>query len=275
MPSSPAADRLSDQEDINMSDEDEVKEELPIVKVKTELMELIKNNQIVVITGDTGSGKSTQLAKFMYEAGYAKEGLIGVTQPRRIGAVSVAKRVAEEMDVELGHTVGYTVRFDDCTGADTKIKFATDGCLLRECLLYKRLEPYSAIILDEAHERSVQTDILFGIVRSISRLRPDLKIVITSATLDVEKFTKYFFNCPSFHVTGRCFPVHIVHEPKTAKYYVESAVTRAITVCIFVYLYICIFVCHVAYVSQMSCSILSLTPLRHHNCSRLELVTQP
>jgi HrpA-like RNA helicase len=206
------------------------KEPLPIVKVKAEVMEVIRSNQIVVVTGDTGSGKSTQMAQFLYEAGYHKNGIIAVTQPRRIGAVSVAKRVSQEMGCELGSTVGYTVRFDDCTSPNTAIKFVTDGCLLREVLQHKRLEPYSVIVLDEAHERSVQTDILFGVMRSLSRLRKDLRIIITSATLDVDKFTDYFFKCPAYHVDGRCFPVKIVHSAKTAKYYVESAVTQAVEI---------------------------------------------
>jgi pre-mRNA-splicing factor ATP-dependent RNA helicase DHX38/PRP16 len=124
-----------------------------------------------------------QLAKFLYEAGYAKDGMIAVTQPRRVGAVSVARRVAQEMDTTLGDLVGYTIRFEDNTSSKTKIRFMTDGCLLREVTEHKQLEPYSVIILDEAHERSLQTDILFGLIRQIAPQRPQCKFIITSATL--------------------------------------------------------------------------------------------
>lgn len=193
-------------------------------------MKLIKDNQAVVITGDTGCGKSTQLSQMLYEAGYAKNGPIVITQPRRIGAVSLAQRVAQEMDVDVGQEVGYQIRFEDVTSSRTKIKYVTDGCLLRECLVHTELQPYSVIVLDEAHERSLQTDILFGVIRRMLAVRKDLKLIVTSATLDTDKFCKYYFNCPSFHIPGRCFPVEVTHTFKTEKFYVEAAIAKVLEI---------------------------------------------
>ena len=168
--------------------------------------------------------------------------MIGVTQPRRVGAVSVARRVAEEMNTKLGEIVGYTVRFDgmclvvewneeDCTSKDTRIRFLTDGCLLRECLFSPNLSAYSVVIVDEAHERSLQTDILFGLIKDILSRREDIKFVITSATLDATQFSKFFANAPTLHVEGRCFPVDIQFAVKTeTRAYVEKAVEHAVKI---------------------------------------------
>ena len=201
---------------------------LPVDACRDDILGLVAANQVVVITGDTGSGKSTQLAQFLHQAGYAKGGAIAITQPRRVGAVSVSRRVAQEMGVKLGEEVGYSIRFEDCTSRSTVIKFMTDGCLLREAIEHKNLEPYNVIVLDEAHERSLQTDILFGLVRDIISRRPTLKFIITSATLDARQFSKFFFDCPTYHVPGRCHPVEIFYSPKVeSKYYVEKAVEYA------------------------------------------------
>ena len=131
-------------------------------------MTVIRDNKIVIIIGETGSGKTTQLTQYLLEEGYAKTGMIGCTQPRRVAAVSVAKRVSEEMGVELGTKVGYSIRFEDCTSKETKIKYMTDGVLLRESLLDSELNQYSCIVMDEAHERSLNTDVLFGILRKVA-----------------------------------------------------------------------------------------------------------
>jgi len=186
---------------------------LPIHDCEADLLRLVKQNQVCVITGDTGSGKSTQLAQILYRAGLAQRGVIGVTQPRRIGAVSVAKRVADELGVNLGDEVGYVIRFEDCTSSKTRIQFVTDGTMLRQCLDHPNLEPYSVVVLDEAHERGLQTDILFGILNRAMAARPELKVIITSATLDVDKFSRYFSLCPTYHVPGRCYPVDIQYIP--------------------------------------------------------------
>lgn len=196
------------------------------------LLACVANNQVVVITGDTGCGKSTQLSQFLHNAGYAEKGIIAITQPRRLGAVSLAKRVAQEMGSELGDEVGFQIRFSDVSSKNTSIKFMTDGVLLRECLVHRDLKPYSVVILDEAHERSLHTDILFGVLRKllVSRVRPDLKVIITSATLDTSKFCEYFLACPHFSIPGRCYPVEIHHAETTQKYYVEAAVTKVLEI---------------------------------------------
>ncbi len=135
--------------------------------------------------GETGSGKTTQITQYLMEAGYTRKGIIGCTQPRRVAAVAVAKRVAEEMGVDLGQQVGYAIRFEDVTTkVVTRIKYMTDGVLLRESLTDPELEQYSVIVMDEAHERSLNTDVLFGLMRGVAARRRDLKLVITSATLD-------------------------------------------------------------------------------------------
>jgi len=142
----------------------------------------------VVIVGETGSGKTTQLAQYLFEEGYARDGMIGCTQPRRVAAVSVAKRVSEEMRVPLGEEVGYSIRFEDLTSKKTKIKYMTDGVLLRESLNDPDIEKYSAVIMDEAHERSLNTDVLFGILKKVLQRRRDLKLLVTSATMNAERF---------------------------------------------------------------------------------------
>ena len=151
----------------------------------------------MIVVGETGSGKTTQLTQYLLEAGYADKRnggkIIGCTQPRRVAAVSVAKRVAEELGVRLGQDVGYAIRFEDNTTKDvTKIKYMTDGVLLRESLNDGDLDCYSAIIMDEAHERSLNTDVLFGLLKAICRRRRDLKLIVTSATMNAEMFSWFF-----------------------------------------------------------------------------------
>ena len=162
----------------------------------------------MIIEGETGSGKTTQIPQYLYEAGYCKDGLrVGCTQPRRVAAMSVSARVAEEIGVKLGQEVGYSIRFEDCTSDRTVLKYMTDGMLLREFLNEPDLASYSAIIVDEAHERTLHTDILFGLVKDIARFRPDLKVLIASATLDAEKFSSFFDDAPIFRIPGRRYPV--------------------------------------------------------------------
>jgi pre-mRNA-splicing factor ATP-dependent RNA helicase DHX38/PRP16 len=229
--SAPAAPPSSDTSTASSNRSKIQRSTLPVDACRSDILKLVADNQFVIITGDTGSGKSTQLAQFLHAAGYAQSGAIAITQPRRVGAVSVSRRVSQEMGVHLGDEVGYMIRFEDCTSAKTKIKFMTDGCLLREALTHKNLEPYSIVVLDEAHERSLQTDILFGLIREIAPRRPDIKFIVTSATLDARQFSSFFFNCPTYHVPGRCFPVEIVHGAHTeSRYYVERAVEQALLI---------------------------------------------
>ncbi|KAG0003789.1 hypothetical protein BGZ80_005733, partial [Entomortierella chlamydospora] len=178
--------RISELERKEMSIK-QVRESLPIYQYRQELLDAIEEHQVLVIVGETGSGKTTQLPQYLYEAGYTKGGKkIGCTQPRRVAAMSVAARVAEEMGVKLGYEVGYSIRFEDCTSEKTVMKYMTDGMLLREFMSEPDLAGYSCLIIDEAHERTLHTDILLGLVKDIARLRTDLKVLISSATMDAE-----------------------------------------------------------------------------------------
>ena len=186
--------------------------DLPVSERADEIRNLIRENQVVVIAGETGSGKTTQLPKICLEAGCGRRGIIGHTQPRRIAARSVASRLAEELKSPLGDMVGYQVRFSDQTNRNTLIKLMTDGILLAEIQRDRFLSHYDTIIIDEAHERSLNIDFLLGYLKQILPKRPDLKVIITSATIDVEKFSKHFNDAPIIEVTGRTFPVEIVYD---------------------------------------------------------------
>jgi ATP-dependent RNA helicase DHX8/PRP22 len=163
------------------------------------------------------------MTQYMAELGYAKLGIIGCTQPRRVAAMSVAKRVAEEYGCQLGQEVGYTIRFEDCTSPSTVVKYMTDGMLMREYLADNKLTKYIAMMLDEAHERTIHTDVLFGLLKSLLKQREDFKLIVTSATLDAEKFSTYFNNCPIFTIPGRTFPVEILYCKEPEPDYLEAA----------------------------------------------------
>ncbi|KAJ7312208.1 hypothetical protein JRQ81_006590 [Phrynocephalus forsythii] len=208
----------------------EQRQYLPIFAVQQELLTVIRDNSIVIVVGETGSGKTTQLTQYLHEDGYTDYGMIGCTQPRRVAAMSVAKRVSEEMSVSLGEEVGYAIRFEDCTSENTVIKYMTDGILLRESLREADLDHYSAIIMDEAHERSLNTDVLFGLLREVVARRSDLKLIVTSATMDAEKFAAFFGNVPIFHIPGRTFPVDILFSKTPQEDYVEAAIKQALQV---------------------------------------------
>uniref|UniRef100_A0A669Q1C4 RNA helicase n=1 Tax=Phasianus colchicus TaxID=9054 RepID=A0A669Q1C4_PHACC len=186
---------------------------LPIRRHRRALVRAVSERPFLIVTGETGSGKSTQLPKYLYEAGLAKHGAIGVTQPRRVATISVAQRVAEEMGCALGGVVGYQVRFDDCSSEETAIKYMTDGCLLRHILADPLLSKYSIIILDEAHERSLSTDILFGLLKKLflqnkpPGRKTEMKVVVMSATLEVDKLSEFFGHCSVLHIPGRSYPV--------------------------------------------------------------------
>ena len=199
------------------------RESLPIYRLKKELMSAISTNQFLVVIGETGSGKTTQMTQYLDELGLTKKGMIGCTQPRRVAAVSVSKRVAEEYGCALGEQVGYSIRFEDVTSSDTVIKYMTDGMLMREYLADNDLKRYSALMLDEAHERTIHTDVLFGLLKDLSRRRPDMKIIVTSATLDAEKFSTYFFHCPIFTIPGRTFPVEILYTKEPESDYLDAS----------------------------------------------------
>ncbi|KAK6342708.1 DEAH-box RNA helicase prp16 [Orbilia javanica] len=208
----------------------EQREYLPAFAVREELLRVIRDNQVIIVIGETGSGKTTQLTQFLYEDGYGKLGMIGCTQPRRVAAMSVAKRVSEEMEVKLGSTVGYAIRFEDCTSNETVIKYMTDGVLLRESLVDPSLEKYSCIIMDEAHERALNTDVLMGLIKKILARRRDMKLIVTSATMNAERFSRFFGGAPEYTIPGRTFPVDVLWSKSPCEDYVEAAVKQVLSI---------------------------------------------
>ncbi|KAL8441827.1 hypothetical protein Emag_006872 [Eimeria magna] len=244
----------------------EQRESLPVFTVRSEFLAVCREHRVIVVVGETGSGKTTQLTQYLLEEGYARApeaaataiaaatpapgaaedptaaaaaaaaagmtsgGIIGCTQPRRVAAVSVAKRVAEEMGCELGTTVGYSIRFEDCTSADTLIKYMTDGVLLRESLSDPDLDKYSCVIMDEAHERSLNTDILFGVLKGVVARRRDFKLIVTSATMDSERFSSFFGGAVVFTIPGRTFPVEVEFARCLPDDYVDAAVQKCLAI---------------------------------------------
>ncbi|KAK9509920.1 hypothetical protein O3M35_004807 [Rhynocoris fuscipes] len=187
---------------------------LPIYKVRKRLLMEVEKNDTLILIGETGSGKTTQIPQYIHELKMEADGIIGITQPRRVAAITVAQRVAQELGCGLGDEVGYCVRFEDTTSQRTKIKYLTDGMLLREAMIDPSLKAYSFIILDEAHERTIHTDILFGIVKDAQKKRVStnlkpLKIIVMSATMDVDHFSKYFDDAPVVYIEGRQYPVEV------------------------------------------------------------------
>lgn len=215
------------------------RKQLPVYQKMKEFYDVYEKNQIVVMEGQTGSGKTTQIPQFVCfnDLPKLKGRMVACTQPRRVAAMSVAKRVADEMDVQLGKEVGYSIRFEDMTEpGTTMLKYMTDGMLLREAMNDPKLERYSTIILDEAHERTLATDILMGLLKDIAKNRPDLKIIVMSATLDIEKFAKYFGDgtesgkAPVVRVSGRTFPVETFYTQEPETNYVEAAIRTVLMI---------------------------------------------
>ncbi|XP_043191366.1 putative pre-mRNA-splicing factor ATP-dependent RNA helicase PRP1 [Amphibalanus amphitrite] len=204
---------------------------LPVFEYKEKFLELMDNHQKIVLVGETGSGKTTQIPQWCVHWARAK-GKKGVacTQPRRVAAMSVAQRVSEEMDVAIGQEVGYSIRFEDCSCPKTLLKYMTDGMLLREAMSDPMLENYQVLLLDEAHERTLATDILMGVIKEVVKQRPDLKIVIMSATLDAGKFQQYFDGAPLMNVPGRTHPVEIFYTPEPERDYLEAAIRTVVQI---------------------------------------------
>ena len=209
-----------------------VRKSLPVYQFIDRLAKTVRENQVVVLEGETGSGKTTQIPSALLEKGFggSPTQLIACTQPRRVAAMSVAERVAQELDVTLGEEVGYNIRFDDNTGPKTVLKYMTDGMLLREAQSDPKLSRYAVIALDEAHERTLATDVLFGLLKEVMQKRPDLKVVVMSATLDAKKFVDYFDNAPLMRVPGRLHPVEIFYTTKPERDYVEAAIRTVVQV---------------------------------------------
>ncbi|HEY2271992.1 MAG TPA: DEAD/DEAH box helicase, partial [Jatrophihabitantaceae bacterium] len=187
--------------------------DLPVTAKRDELKEIIAAHQVVVVAGETGSGKTTQLPKICLELGRGVDGMIGHTQPRRLAARTVAQRIADELQSPLGDVVGYSVRFTDQVSDRTLIKLMTDGILLAEIQRDRMLRRYDTIILDEAHERSLNIDFLIGYLTELLPRRPDLKLIITSATIDPQRFASHFGDAPVVEVSGRTYPVEIRYRP--------------------------------------------------------------
>ncbi|XP_062395625.1 pre-mRNA-splicing factor ATP-dependent RNA helicase DHX16 [Sardina pilchardus] len=209
----------------------EVRRSLPVFPYRQDLLSAIEQHQVLIIEGETGSGKTTQIPQYLMEEGYNSGGLkIGCTQPRRVAAMSVAARVAQEVGVKLGNEVGYSIRFEDCTSERTVLKYMTDGMLLREFLTEPDLASYSVVIIDEAHERTLHTDILFGLIKDIARFRADLKVLVASATLDTERFSCFFDDAPVFRIPGRRFPVDIFYTKAPEADYLEACVVSVLQI---------------------------------------------
>jgi len=204
--------------------------ELPITAKRRIIIDTVRKNQVVVITGETGSGKTTQIPKMCLAAGLGLRGMIGLTQPRRIAAVSIASRIAAELGQPCGESVAYKIRFEEKTSAEPLIKVMTDGILLNETVQDRELTAYDTIIVDEAHERSLNIDFILGYLRTLLQKRRDLKLIITSATIDTAKFAQSFDDAPVIEVSGRMYPVEVrwrpvdpVKEEKGETTYVDEA----------------------------------------------------
>ena len=199
---------------------------------RDEFLQLYQKSQILVFVGETGSGKTTQIPQFVLfdDQPQSQRKMVACTQPRRVAAMSVAQRVAAELDVKLGEEVGYSIRFEDMTSPKTCLKYMTDGMLLREAMNDHNLNRYSTIILDEAHERTMATDVLMGLLKEVVERRPDLKIIIMSATLDAQKFQRYFNDAPLLAVPGRTHPVEIFYTPEPEQDYVEAAIRTVLQI---------------------------------------------
>ncbi|CAB3989130.1 pre-mRNA-splicing factor ATP-dependent RNA helicase PRP1, partial [Paramuricea clavata] len=204
--------------------------QLPVWEYKETFMGMLEKNQCIVLVGETGSGKTTQIPQWCVEGRKDQRKGVACTQPRRVAAMSVAQRVADEMDIILGQEVGYSIRFEDCTSARTVMKYMTDGMLLREAMTDPLLDRYDCILLDEAHERTLATDILMGLLKEVVAQRKDIRIVIMSATLDAGKFQEYFNDCPLLSVPGRTHPVEIFYTPEPERDYLEAAIRTVVQI---------------------------------------------
>lgn len=186
---------------------------LPVYKQKDRILKALENSQVIVVESPTGSGKTTQLPLILHEAGYGQYGVIGVTQPRRIAAVSVCEYIARQLDSPVPGLVGYKMRFDDLTIPETRMKIMTDGILLQEIKNDTTLSKYSVIIVDEAHERSLNIDFILGLLKGVLESRPEFRVIISSATINPEIFSEYFYGCPIVHIDTTVYPVTVIHDP--------------------------------------------------------------
>ena len=186
---------------------------LPVYEQKQKILDCLENNQVVIVESPTGSGKTTQIPVILYEAGYATNGMIGVTQPRRIAALSVSEFISKQLGTTYPGLVGYKMRFEDYTNQDTRIKIMTDGILLQEMKLDPWLSKYSVLMIDEAHERSLNIDFVLGLVKRVLKERSDFRVIVSSATMNTQVFSEYFDNAPIVSIDTVTYPVAIVYDP--------------------------------------------------------------
>ena len=214
---------------------DNMQQCLPIQNARKKFLEEIQKTHTAIVIGETASGKTTQIPQFLFKSGLSKSGLIACTQPRRVAAITIAQRVSQEMGTDVGDKVGYCVRFEDCTSSCTKIKYMTDGMLVRESIGDKLLLKYSYIILDEAHERTVHTDLLFGIVKVAQKVRKHrnlfpLHVIVMSATMDVDHFSQFFNNAPVLYVEGRLYPIALKYTLQEQSDYLSAALVTILQI---------------------------------------------
>ena len=202
--------------------------ELPFYDKRDDLKQVIRHNQVVIVCGETGSGKTTQLPQICIDIGLADRGKIGHTQPRRLAARAVTSRIAEELNTRPGEAVGYKIRFSDTTQPHSYVKLMTDGILLAEIQNDRWMNEYQTLIIDEAHERSLNIDLLLGYIKTLLPRRPDLKLIITSATIDPERFSRYFDDAPMVMVSGRTYPVEVRYRPVTDEEQKDRDRTQAV-----------------------------------------------
>ena len=186
---------------------------LPVYAQKQKILDCLEKHQVVIVESPTGSGKTTQIPVILYEAGYATNGMIGVTQPRRIAALSVSEFISKQLGTTYPGLVGYKMRFEDFTNADTRIKIMTDGILLQEMKLDPWLSKYSVLMIDEAHERSLNIDFVLGLVKRVLRERSDFRVIVSSATMNTQTFSEYFDNAPIVSIDTVTYPVALVYDP--------------------------------------------------------------
>jgi ATP-dependent helicase HrpA len=189
--------------------------ELPVYQERDRIVEALADNQVIVVESPTGSGKTTQLPVILHEAGYGRNGVIGVTQPRRIAAVSVCEYIARQLDEQVGETVGYKMRFEDRTTPSTQLKIMTDGILLQEMKLDYTLSRYGVIVVDEAHERSLNIDFILGLLKRVLASRPEFRVIVSSATINAQVFSEYFDSCPIVRIETPMYPVSLIYDPPT------------------------------------------------------------
>jgi len=191
--------------------------DLPVYKHKDLILAALESHQAIVVESPTGSGKTTQLPVILQQAGYAKNGIIGVTQPRRIAALSVSEFIARQLECSLGSIVGYKMRFEDKTTPETQIKIMTDGILLQEMKLDPWLSKYNCLVVDEAHERSLNIDFILGLLKRVLEARPEFKVIVSSATINARVFSEYFGECPVVNIDAQTYPVTLIYDPPAAE----------------------------------------------------------